>query len=133
MLWKEETKASFLYDMRKDEQLPVPVVFVQYKNAPKSVIFVISANIVRFSSNLLYSYIIEGDERIIKFCIDWTGSDVIMATKSFSYIIHSNFEIEYLRNTKWYRDDIWCDNMICQVEAFCGSLVAYVTWTGSDA
>ena len=36
VLWKEETKASFLYDMRKDEQLPVPVVFVHYKNAPKA-------------------------------------------------------------------------------------------------
>ena len=36
MLWKEETKASFLYDMWKDKQLPVPVVFVQYKNAPKA-------------------------------------------------------------------------------------------------
>ena len=30
VLWKEDIKASFLYDMRKDEQLPVPVVFVQY-------------------------------------------------------------------------------------------------------
>ena len=36
VLWKEETKASFLYDIRKNEQLPVPVVFVQYKNAPKA-------------------------------------------------------------------------------------------------
>ena len=84
--------------------------------------FVISANIIRFSSNLLYSYIIGSDERIIKFCIDRTGNDVIMATESFSYIIHCNFEIEYLRNAKWYRDDICCDNMICRVEAFCGSL-----------
>ena len=67
------------------------------------------------------------------FRIDRTGSDVIMATESFSYIIHCNFEIEYLWNAKWYRDDIWCDNMICLVEAFCGSLVAKVTWTGSDA
>ena len=33
---KEETKASFLYDIRKVKQLPVPVVFVQYKNAPKA-------------------------------------------------------------------------------------------------
>ena len=31
MFWKEETKASFLYDIQKVEQLPVPVVFVQYK------------------------------------------------------------------------------------------------------
>ena len=36
VLWKEETKASFLYDIQKDEQLPVPVVFVQYINAPKA-------------------------------------------------------------------------------------------------
>ena len=36
MLWKEETKASFLYYILKDEQLPVPVVFVQYKNASKA-------------------------------------------------------------------------------------------------
>ena len=27
---------KFLYDMRKDQQLPVPVVFVQYQNAPKA-------------------------------------------------------------------------------------------------
>ena len=100
MLSKEETKASFLYDIRKVEQLPVPVVFVQYKKWTISVIFVISANIVRFPSNLLYRYIIESDERITKFCIDRTGSDVIMATQSFSYIIHCNFEIEYLRNAK---------------------------------
>ena len=66
----------------------------------KSVIFVISANIVRFPSNLLYSYIIGSDERIIKFRIDRTGSDVIMATQSFSYIIHCNFENEYVRNAK---------------------------------
>ena len=26
----------FLYDIRKDEQLPVPVVFVQYKNSQKA-------------------------------------------------------------------------------------------------
>ena len=90
----------------------------------KSVIFVISGNIVRFPSNLLYSYIIGSDERIIKFCIDQTGSDVIMATESFSYIIHCNFEVEYLRNAKGYRDDIWCDNMICRVKAFSGSLDA---------
>ena len=64
------------------------------------------------------------NERIIKFRIDRTGSDVKMATQSFSYIIHCNFEIEYLRNAKRYRDDIWGGNMICQVEAFCGSLVA---------
>ena len=64
------------------------------------------------------------DERIIKFRIDPNGSDVIMATESFSYIIHCNFEIEYLRNAKWYRDDIWCDNMICRVEAFRRSLTA---------
>ena len=31
VLSKEESKASFLNDIRKDEQLPVPVVFVQYK------------------------------------------------------------------------------------------------------
>ena len=61
---------------------------------------------------------------MIKFRIDRIGSDVIMATESFSYIIYCNFEIEYLRNAKCYRDDIWCDNMICQVEAFCGSLTA---------
>ena len=84
----------------------------------------ISANIVRFSSNLLYSYIIGSDERIIKVRIDRTGSDVIMATESFSYIIHCKFEIKYLRNAKAYRDDIWCDNMICCVKALCGSLVA---------
>ena len=90
----------------------------------KSVIFVISANIVRFPSNLLYSYIIGSDERIIKFRIDQTGSDVIMATENFSYIIHCNFEIEYLQNAECYRDDIRCDNMICRVETFCGSLVA---------
>ena len=100
MLSKEETKASFSYDIRKVEQLPVPVVFVQYKKWTKSVIFVISANIVRFHSNLLYSYIIGSDERIIKFRIDRTGSDVKMATQKFSYIIHCNFEIEYLRNAK---------------------------------
>ena len=74
--------------------------------------FLISANIVRFPSNLLYSYIIESNERIIKFRIDRTGSDVIMATQSFSYIIHCNIEIEYLRKAKWYRDDIWYGNMI---------------------
>ena len=100
MLSKEETKASFLYDIRKVEQLPVPVVFVQCKKWTKSVIFVISANIVRFPSNLLHSYIIGSDERIIKFGIDRTGSDVIMATGIFSYIIHCNFEIEYLPNAK---------------------------------
>ena len=101
----------------EDEQLPVPVVFVQYKNA-------ISANIVRFPSNVLYSYIIGSEERIIKFRIDWTGNDVIIATEFFSYLIHCNFDIEYLRNAKGYCDDIWCGNMICRVEAFCGSLVA---------
>ena len=69
-------------------------------------------------------YIIESDERIIKFRIDQTGNDVIMATESFSYIIHCNFEIEYLRNAEWYHDGIWCENMICRVEAFCGSLDA---------
>ena len=36
VLSKEETKASFSYDIQKVEQLPVPVVFVQYKNAPKA-------------------------------------------------------------------------------------------------
>ena len=36
VLWKEETKTSFLYDIQEDKQLPVPVVFVQYKNAPKA-------------------------------------------------------------------------------------------------
>ena len=66
----------------------------------------ISANIVRFPSNLLYGYIIGSDERIFKFRIDRTGSDVIMATEFFSYIIHCNFEIQYLRNSEWYRDDI---------------------------
>ena len=69
-------------------------------------------------------YIVGHDERIIKFRIDRTGGDVIMATESFSYIIHCNFEIEYLRNAKWYCDDNWCDNMICRVEAFHRSLVA---------
>ena len=73
---------------------------------------------------MIYSYTIGSDERIFKFRIDRTGSDVIMAMQSFSYIIHCNFEIEYLRNAKLYRDDIWCDNMICGVEAFFGSLVA---------
>ena len=29
-------QGKFLYDIRKDEQLPVPVVFVQYKNVPKA-------------------------------------------------------------------------------------------------
>ena len=43
---------------------------------------------------LLYSYIIGGDKRIIKFRIDWTGRDVIMATESFSFLIQCNFEIE---------------------------------------
>ena len=86
----------------------------------KSVIFVISANIVRFPLNLLYSYRIGSDERIYNIRIDRTGSDVIMATQRFSYIIHCNFEIEYLRNAKWYRGDIWCGNMIRQVEAFYG-------------
>ena len=121
VLWKEETKASFLYDIRKDEQLPLPVVFCNIKRYAKSVVFVISANIVRFPSNLLYSYITGSDERIIKFRIDRTGSDVIMATESFSYIIHCNFEIKYLRNARCYRNDICCDNMICRVEAFCGA------------
>ena len=55
---------------------------------------------VRFPSNLLYCYIIGSIERIIKFRIDRTGSDVKMATQSFSYIIYDNFEIEYLRNAK---------------------------------
>ena len=36
VLSKEETKASFSYDIRKVEQIPVPVVFVQYKNALKA-------------------------------------------------------------------------------------------------
>ena len=36
VLSKKETKASFSYDIQKVEQLPVPVVFVQYKNAPKA-------------------------------------------------------------------------------------------------
>ena len=70
---------------------------------------------------------------MIKFRIERTGSDVMIATEIFFNIIHCNFEMEYLRNAKLYRDDIWCDNMICRVEAFNGSLVAYVTWTGSDA
>ena len=52
--------------------------------------------IVRFPSNLLYIYKIGSGERIIKFRIDRTGSDVIMATESSSYSIHCNFEIEYL-------------------------------------
>ena len=47
-----------------------------------------------------------------------------MATESFSYIIHCNFEIEYLRNAKWYRNDIWYDKMILRVEAFCESMAA---------
>ena len=68
---------------------------------------------------MLNSYIIESDEIIIKFRIDRAGNDVIMATEFFSYIIHCNFEIEYLRNAKLYRDDIWCANIICRVEAFC--------------
>ena len=38
-----------------------------------------------------------------------------MATESFSYIIHCNFEIEYLRNAERYREDIWIDNMIWPV------------------
>ena len=88
---------------------------------------------MRFSSNLLYSYIIGGDERIIKFRIDPTGSDVIIATESFFYIFHCNFEIEYLRNAKGYRDDIWGDKMICRIKAFCGRLTAKVTWTRNDA
>ena len=73
---------------------------------------------------MLYSYIIGSDERIINVRIDRTGSDVITVTESFSYIIHCNFEIEYLRDAKWNRDDIWCDNIICRVEAFYGSLAA---------
>ena len=42
--------------------------------------------------------------------------DGIMATESFPYIINFNFEIEYPRNTKCYRD-IWCDIKLCQAEA----------------
>ena len=35
---------------------------------------------------MLYSYIIGSDERLIKFRIDRTGSDVIMVTESFSSV-----------------------------------------------
>ena len=33
---ERENQGKFLYDMSKDEQLPVQVLFVQYKNAPKA-------------------------------------------------------------------------------------------------
>ena len=67
-------------------------------------------------SNLLHSYIIGSDEKIIKLCIGRTGNDVMTVTKSFSYIIHCNCEIEYLQNAKCYRDGIWCSIMSCQAE-----------------
>ena len=78
-------------------------------------------------------YIIENDEKIIKFRIDQTESVVKMATERFSYIIHCNFEIVYLRNTKCYRDGLWCGNTLCQTEAFLESIIVYVTWIGGDA
>ena len=33
---EKKIQGEFLYDIQKDEQLPVPVVFVQYKIAPKA-------------------------------------------------------------------------------------------------
>ena len=96
---KEETKASLLYDIQKVEQLPVPVVFVQYKMDQKRHICYFR-KYRPISLKFAIQFIIGSDERIFKFRINRTGSDVIMATQSFSYIIHCNFEIEYLQNAK---------------------------------
>ena len=111
-LERKKLRQVFLYIYRRRTTSGSGSICAMEK-CTKSVIFVISANIVRFPSNLLYSYIIGSIERIIKFRIDRTGSDVIMATESFSYIIHCNFEVEYLRNSKCFCDDIWCGIMIC--------------------
>ena len=39
---ERKNQGEFIYRYTEDEQLPVPVVFVQYKKNAKSVIFVIS-------------------------------------------------------------------------------------------